>query len=49
MKHSKPQLGICRMCRAVRVLVGGVCRDCRNNNTTTTRPANTPDNLTQLM
>jgi hypothetical protein len=29
MKPSKPQMGICRACRAVRVLVGGLCRDCR--------------------
>ena len=42
MKHSKPQMGICRMCRAVRVLVGGVCRDCRNN--TTAPPTQTPNN-----
>ncbi len=29
MKRSKPQMGICRTCRNVRVLVGGLCRDCR--------------------
>jgi hypothetical protein len=28
--RSKPQMGICRTCRNVRVLVGGLCRDCRD-------------------
>ena len=30
VKRSKPQMGICRKCRSVRVLVGGLCRDCRD-------------------
>ena len=38
MKRSKPQMGICRTCRAVRVLVGGLCRDCRDKNSTTPAP-----------
>jgi hypothetical protein len=42
MKHSKPAMGICLKCRNVRVLSGGVCRDCRA--ATTPPPANrTPD------
>jgi hypothetical protein len=31
MKHTKPQMGICRTCRSVRVLTNGQCRDCRAN------------------
>jgi hypothetical protein len=31
MKRTKPQMGICLKCRAVRVLVGGLCRDCRDH------------------
>lgn len=30
VKRSKPQMGICRKCRSVRVLVAGLCRDCRD-------------------
>jgi len=29
MKPRKPQMGICRKCRGVRVLADGLCRDCR--------------------
>jgi hypothetical protein len=46
VKRSKPQMGICRKCRAVRVLVGGLCRDCRETDTgqgqTTSSPPTNP-------
>ena len=29
MKPRRPQMGICRKCRGVRVLADGLCRDCR--------------------
>ena len=32
VKRNKPQMGICRKCRNVRVLQGGLCRDCRDGN-----------------
>jgi hypothetical protein len=39
VKRSKPQMGMCRTCRSVRVLVGGLCRDCRDADS---RPAQPP-------
>jgi hypothetical protein len=30
IKRSKPQMGICRKCHSVRILVAGLCRDCRD-------------------
>jgi hypothetical protein len=32
MKRTRPQMGIRRVCWSVRVLVGGLCRDCRENS-----------------
>ena len=29
MKPAKPAMGYCLKCHNVRVLVGGLCRDCR--------------------
>ena len=41
-KHSKPQMGICRKCRSVRVLVGGLCRDCRDAESRPVMPSSPP-------
>ena len=39
MKPRRPQMGICRKCRGVRVLAAGLCRDCREPDV----PAASPD------
>lgn len=38
MKPRKPQMGICRKCRGVRVLADGLCRDCRETGVPAASP-----------
>jgi hypothetical protein len=42
VKRSRPQMGICRKCRSVRVLVGGLCRDCRDADSGQPQPSTAP-------
>ena len=39
MKPRRPQMGICRKCRGVRVLADGLCRDCREPAVPPTSPS----------
>jgi NMD protein affecting ribosome stability and mRNA decay len=42
IKRSKPQMGICRRCGSVRVLVAGLCRDCRDADSAPAPTSTTP-------
>jgi hypothetical protein len=42
VKRTKLQMGICRRCGSVRVLVGGLCRDCRDADSVPAQTSTTP-------